>query len=313
MRKKIIPASHEEWLKLRNNGIGSSEVATVLGLNPFETPYRLWRRKKGIDTPPEETFAMRAGHYLEDAVARFYADETGATIIKNSSGDWFYINDLRPYMQVSPDRTGWPKGARHNESNKIIVECKTTQLSVDADDVPDHWYLQLQYQLGVSETEHGALAWFSRGRDFGYKELDFEEGIFKFITNRLDEFWERYIIGDEIPPDINDTDTLLRYPSHISGKRFTADITLADRIAELKGIKKEISALDLRKKEIETEVKMAFSDSEAMYDAHGNIIATWKAQKPSQKFDEKAFSEDHPDIYVQYCKECQGPRRFSIK
>ena len=64
----IRPANREEWLTHRQEGIGSSEVATILGLNPWETPYQLWRRKKGLDAPKEETFAMKAGHYLEDAV-----------------------------------------------------------------------------------------------------------------------------------------------------------------------------------------------------------------------------------------------------
>ena len=73
----IRPATHEEWLEVRKSGIGSSEVATIVGLNPWETPYQLWRRKRGLDAPKPENFAMKAGHYLEDAVSRFWADETG--------------------------------------------------------------------------------------------------------------------------------------------------------------------------------------------------------------------------------------------
>ena len=66
----IRPTNREEWLDVRKSGIGSSEVATIVGLNPFETPYQLWRRKRGLDAPQEENFAMKAGHYLEDAVEK---------------------------------------------------------------------------------------------------------------------------------------------------------------------------------------------------------------------------------------------------
>ena len=69
----IRPKDRAEWLEYRKDGIGSSEVATILGLNPWETPYQLWRRKKGLDAPKDETFAMKAGHYLEDAVSQFWA------------------------------------------------------------------------------------------------------------------------------------------------------------------------------------------------------------------------------------------------
>lgn len=256
---------------------------------------------------------MRAGHYLEDAVARFYADQTGATIINASAGDWFFINDLRPYLQISPDRTAWPTGARRNETSKIIIECKTTQLTIDPDDVPDHWYLQLQYQLGVAEIDHGALAWLTQGRNFGYKEFDFEQNTFDFILRKLDDFWQRYIIGNEIPPDINAADTQLRYPAHAPGKRFTADLPLAEKIADLRSIKKEIEPLEKKKKEIESEIKMSFNDNEAMYDTYGNLIATWKAPKPSAKFDEKTFAKDFPDIYNQYCTQYQPARKLIIK
>ncbi len=76
----IRPKDRAEWLEYRKDGIGSSEVATILGLNPWETPfYQLWRRKKGWTPPSDETFAMKAGHYLEDAVSQFWADATGRT------------------------------------------------------------------------------------------------------------------------------------------------------------------------------------------------------------------------------------------
>lgn len=51
----IRPKDRAEWLEYRKDGIGSSEVATILGLNPWETPYQLWRRKKGLDAPKDST------------------------------------------------------------------------------------------------------------------------------------------------------------------------------------------------------------------------------------------------------------------
>ena len=147
----IRPADRNEWLQHREQGIGSSEVATILGLNPWETPYQLWRRKKGLDKGKSETFAMKAGHYLEDAVSMFWHDETGRDIIKRSAGDWLMVNTEKPFMRVSPDRTYWLSGMPHNNANKGILECKTTQMRIDPDDLPKHWFCQVQYQLGVAE------------------------------------------------------------------------------------------------------------------------------------------------------------------
>jgi putative phage-type endonuclease len=120
----IRPKSHSEWLKLREGGIGSSEIATIVGLNPWETPYQLWRRKVGIDPPKEQNFAMKAGHYLEDAVSMFWADETGLQVIKSSAGDWVIRDNEKPHLQVSPDRTYWLAGKPHNKYNKGILSAR---------------------------------------------------------------------------------------------------------------------------------------------------------------------------------------------
>ena len=96
MKQVIKYKNREEWLQNRSKGIGASEAGTVLGLNPWETPYQLWRRKKGIDPPKVENFAMVAGHLLEDAVAQFYKRESHCHIIKASTDDYTITNTDAP-------------------------------------------------------------------------------------------------------------------------------------------------------------------------------------------------------------------------
>ena len=60
----IRPATHEEWLDERKKGIGSSEAGTVMGVNHFDTPYKLWRRKTGVDGPIPSSEAMELGHHI---------------------------------------------------------------------------------------------------------------------------------------------------------------------------------------------------------------------------------------------------------
>jgi putative phage-type endonuclease len=313
MTKIIKTSNRTEWLQQRTMGIGSSEVGTILGLNPFETPYQLWRRKKGMDAPKEENFAMRAGHYLEDAVSLFYRDATGVEIIKSSKGDWLAVDDERPYLRVSPDRTFWLPNHVHNNHNKGILECKTTQLAVDEDDIPKHWFCQLQYQLGVMGYEAGALAWLTQGREFGYKNIDFDPDFYAFETEKIQEYWERYIIGDEEPVATDVSDVLIKFPHHVDGKVVVADNGLIDAIAELKAIKMASKERDAKKKSLEDEIKMALGDAESLESPDGQTLATWRSAKDSIKFDEKAFKTAEPDLYAKYVKPVPGTRRFLIK
>jgi len=308
----IKPKTREEWLHYRKSGIGSSEVATIVGLNPWETPYQLWRRKRGIDPPQPENFAMKAGHYLEDAVAMFWHDETGQDIIKSSAGDWLIRNNERPFLQVSPDRTYWLAGMAHNNTNKGILECKTTQKSVDADDLPKHWFCQLQYQLGVAELQCGSLAWLCSGREFGYKDLAFVPDFYGWLVEEVEKFWKDYIEGGLEPSAVSVQDVLLKYNRHIDGKSLEVSDEIFEAYKDLKDLKKQIASMEERKDELENRLKMVFNDAESITYG-GDVLATWKAPKPSAKFDAALLKEKHPDIYNECVTEQQGARRFLLK
>lgn len=302
-------------MKHREGGIGSSEVGTILGLNPFETPYQLWRRKRGIDPPKEENFAMRAGHYLEDAVSRFYADATGKEIIKRSASDWLVVDGERPYLRVSPDRTFWIPDRPHSDRNKGILECKTTQMQVDADNVPQHWFCQLQYQLGVAELEQGALAWLTMGREFGYRDITFDAEFYKWMVDEVERFWVDNIQGGQEPLLQSVDDVLLRNPRHVAGKTIKADVAMVEMCSELKTLKEDGRAIDTRKTELESAIKMTIGDAEALVAADDprQVLATWRAAKDGRKFDEKQFAADHPELYEQYQRTVPGSRRFLLK
>lgn len=308
----IRPKDRQEWLAYRTGGIGSSEVGTILGVNPYETPYQLWRRKMGMDAPKEETFAMKAGHYLEDAVASFYQDSTGADIIKASAGDWLIVNKDKPFMRVSPDRTYWAAGEKKSASNKRILECKTTQKQIDEDDLPAQWICQLIYQLGVAELEQGALAWLTAGRSFGHKELYFDKELWQYMTEEVERFWVDNIQNKQEPLAQSVEDVILKNPKHIAGKLIQADDELILDLGALKNLKEEIATLDKEKKEIESRIKMAMGDAEAIA-KQGETLATWKASKDGVKFDEKKFAAEHPDLYAQYQIMKKGTRTFLIK
>lgn len=299
---------------MRKGGIGSSEVGSILGLNPYETPYQLWRKKKGLDAPTPENFAMRAGHYLEDAVSLFYQDETGNEIIKSSAGDWLIVNNERPFLRVSPDRTCWKRGMARKHDNKGIVECKTTQKEVDGDSLPQHWFCQLQYQLGVAELNWGAIAWLTAGREFGYRDLTFDKDFYDWMIEEVTRFWVDCIQGNQEPLAINVEDVILKSPRHIAGKMLTANDDIIAELAELKEVREELAALDQRKKAIEESIKMTMGDAEALVLPNtDDVLCTWKAGKDRTKFDDKRFAQEHPDMYAQYTKTTAGTRTFLIK
>lgn len=307
----IRPKDRNEWLDYRRAGIGSSEIATIVGLNPYETPYQLWRRKIGLDEPKSETFAMKAGHYLEDAVSQFWSDATGRQIIKASAGDWIVRNDDKPFVQVSPDRTYWLDDNRNND-NKGILECKTTQRAIDADDLPKTWFCQVQYQLGGAEIQQGSIAWLTAGREFGYQDLTLVPDFYAWLVEEAERFWVDNVMGGKEPDCANVQDVLIKYNRHTDSKVIEVGDEIMQAYNQLKDVRAEINKLEEQKEALEAKLKMGFGDAEAI-SYGGNTLATWKAGKDSEKFDAKAFQADHPELAKQYTKSVKSSRRFLLK
>lgn len=312
----IKPADRQAWLAQREKGIGSSEVGTILGVNPFQTPYQLWRRKKGMDAPLQENEAMRAGHILEGAVATYFQEETGREVIKASAGDWLAVDKEKEYLRVSPDRTYWLEGKR-SKDNKAILECKTTQLDIDADEVPMHWYVQLMYQIGVMNYQQGSLAWLTRGRKFGYKDIVFDADFYAYMVEQLTKFWVDYIQGDQEPPVTTIDDVMLKFPRSI-GKAVEVNDEIMDSVNELRMVKSQLDELAKQKKSCEDAIKAYMADADTLClagtkDKNPSVIATWKTAKDSLKFNEKLFASEHADLYKQYVTNVTGSRRFLVK
>lgn len=315
----VTSKSHDEWLKSREAGIGSSEVATILGMNPYETPYQLWLRKTGrVQGEERENFLMKAGHYLEDAISRFCADEAGLDIVKSSASEFIVVDKEKPFMRVSPDRYAFPTGERHTSDNKVIIECKSTQKPVDPDNISSYWFCQTSYQMHVTRIRTAYVAWLTQGRDFGYKMLSYDKDFCLFIEEEVERFWTDCVIGGKEPALTNVSDVLIKYPKHEEGKKMLASGELIDVWSELHDTNAEIKRLEAIKTSLEETIKASMLDAErlvipATATSPEKTIATWRASKDSLKFDTEALKTAEPATYSKYLKTVAGARRFSLK
>lgn len=312
--------NHTDWLQSRKDGIGSSEVATLLGVSPYDTPYKLWLRKTGrVQEEEQESFIMKAGHYLEDAISKFCADETGLEVIKSSAAEFVVINKDKPFLRVSPDRFAWPQGVKRSPSNRVIIECKSTQKEIDPDNIPPYWFVQIMYQLGVCELETAANAWLTQGRSFGYKWLSFDREFYnEVIVAEVERFWTDNVLGGKEPALADIGDVLLKFPKQEAGKSINASDELLDRYNELKETNAEIKRLTAIKEAAEEYIKMSMLDAESVVlpatdETPSRTLCTWKATKASEKFDLAAFKAENEELYAKYLREQDGVRRFSIK
>ena len=133
-----------------------------------------------------------------------------------------------------------------------------------------------------------------------------------WLVEEVDKFWKDNIIGNVEPEATDVQDILLKFNRHTDGKIIEVSEELFSACQELKDVKKEIDALTERKEALEAQVKLGFGDAEAI-SYGGQTLATWKAPKPSMKFDAKAFQAENKALCEPYMRETVGARRFLLK
>lgn len=300
----IRPKSHEEWLKAREEGIGASEVAAILGLSPWDSPFSLWLRKTHQVPPTEENDAMRRGHYLEDAVVQWWMHETGETVIKASAADIIYVHPEHPYMRVTPDRI--VKG------RKKLLEVKSTAIQM-GDSIPDYYLAQVIYQMYVTGIHEAELIYIQGGLTFGRFVVEYDEEFAEFIANAVTEFWNENVIGGKEPEAIVVSDITTKFPKSTPDKSVEADESAMEQIAEIREKRAAYDALGKEIEALQDALKLYMADSEAILDGDGNVLLTWKSGKDKTSFDSKAFAAENPDLYAKYCRTVPGARSFLIK
>lgn len=302
----IKPTNHAEWLERRSKGIGASEIGKLLGLSHFGTPLSVWRQKVGLDGPEPENIAMMMGHLLEDVVAQRFAIETGYKIIKASAADIIYADPDKPYMRVTPDRIVKVGKEKH------LLECKSTSMKVDENNIPYPWLCQVQYQMRVTGIHVCYLAWLINGRDFGYVKIDFDKEFSDYIEGVVTDFWTNNVLANVEPECITPEDVMAKYPASDPDSTIEADEEAKSDILELVRLNKIYKDAEGKIKALKSRIQVYLGEKE-MLTSGNDILATWKTGKGRASFDSKAFATDHPDLYKQYYKEGKPSRTFLLK
>lgn len=210
----------EQWLVERAKSIGASEVPTVLGLNPFDTPLKLWGRKIGNLPAIEETEAMRMGHVLEPVIALLYAEETKRVL--NDPGEYtIRRNDNVPFMHATLDREIEPVEG-HDGAGDCQIKSVGHRMAHhwEEGEIPLYVQAQMQAEMAVAGFEWGSVAVLIGGQQFLWKDIEIQSnGFIEFMVARVEAFWIR--VQEVRAPEAGekDTDALrLLYPKHVAEK-----------------------------------------------------------------------------------------------
>lgn len=278
----IKPKSHEEWLKAREDGIGASEVAAVVGLSPWDSPFSLYLKKTHQVPPVEENQAMHLGHLLEPVVATLWEEATGGRTVKASAGDIIYKDPEKPWRRVTPDRIAYRINPWSGKKEKTLVEIKTTATGFDADTIPDNYLAQCQYQMLVTGIHNCDLAWLTAGRYFDYARIEYDKEFAEWLGEEVDKFYNECVVGGREPELITVADFVFK--GSVPETTITADAVAMKQIESLREVNDEISELEGKQEELKSTIQLYMGTNEGLVAPDGTLLATWKSNKRGRTF-----------------------------
>ncbi|BDU18094.1 YqaJ viral recombinase family protein [Lysobacter auxotrophicus] len=301
----------EQWLEVRKGGIGSSDAAAAIGLNPYKSQLELWLEKTGREVSSGEHQGMDDprfwGTLLEPYVAVAYQQKTNRKVRKLNA---VLQHPTLPFMLANIDRevVGSP--------DVQILECKTAGefgSRLWKDGVPEYIQLQVHHQLAVTGKAAADVAVLLCGQKLEVHRIERDDEIIARLMVLESHFWS-YVESDT-PPPADGSESAARALRHLyrgndTTVDFTADVELGkafDALAELEG---DLAAKEREAERLKQLIQQAMGDASKA--AFANGLVTFKRAKDGSRLDTKKLAENHPDIAARYTVPTTGSRRFLL-
>lgn len=198
--------SHKEWINQRYNGIGGSDVSSVLGLNPYKASAQLFYEKVLKIGNTEENEAMFFGKQLEDKVAELwqYWSGTSSGMIDNYNNGRIIRKCHRLNAILRHPKYKWMAANLDrviSGKEKGVLEIKTVSgWSADQwkDGIPPYFLIQLQTYLLITGYKYGEIAILKDGRYMEVIPFKPEPQIIDEIIAKTEHFWKKVETAREI-------------------------------------------------------------------------------------------------------------------
>ena len=235
-----------EWLKVRQSGIGGSDISSVCGINPYKSALALYYEKtQEVKEDDIENLPAELGTYLEPFMKVKFEDWWK----KNKGGEIIEVESMPFILQHSTNEIALANLDGFFGDN--LVEYKTTSernyKQWEEDNLPDYYYLQTQWYLYVTNFRYCYIAFLIGNRKFDAKLIERNEEVIKQIAEKADYFWNTFVIP-RIPPapsgDESSGEVLKKlYPKELEGKVINIEgeeyLQAIDKLEQLKLAKKE--------------------------------------------------------------------------
>lgn len=304
---------HEKWLEARAIGIGGSDAAVIMGMNPYKSPYQLWLEKTGQAEAPD----LSGNQYVywgtknEANIADWFQEETGKKVKR--------LGTLRskeyPFMLANVDRTVVGENAGLEIKTAGVRQYRKWK----DDEIPDAYYCQCLHYMAVTGAAYWYIAVLLGGNEAKWKRIERNEEDIQHLIMAETGFWK--LVEARTPPPVDGSDSCAaalsaQYKGGDSNYSIILPPDIDGVIASLEDDKAIMDALKKQITEKENRLKALLGNAEEGATDHYRVL--WKTQAGRSSVPLAKIKKQTPDIYQlleeKGCITIGKPsRRFSIK
>ncbi len=288
--------------------ISGTEIGSILGLNPYQSPMDLWMRKLGLMDPPEENEVMKWGKAAEHVVARRYARETGMSLFPSIDTGYVYATPL-----VHPQYSWWTGTPDRKVFNpmvqtifpglleiKIVGERMAYQWGEPPDgDVPEYYLTQCAWYMPLLDVEWCDLAVQIGNKNYRVYRINRDRELEDQLRDAALAFIENHLIP-EIPPPLDGSESSrhylnYKYPQDWKPMMEPTDAEILELVREFRDTREYLKTIESTEANLENQVKAIIGDTAGLRGEWGKL--TWTKNKDSQKVDYHSIL-DAIEVYV---------------
>lgn len=319
-------------------GLGGSDIAVLLKLSPWKTPFQLWQEKTCRVAPEElqtSNIFTHWGKLLEDTIRQEYKDLIGHYygeyktapvcrlrehpqlicnldgLIVDKVGGNLRVHEIKTAMTnaYSGDRTSDGREILNWGEGNVYVEDETGLKCIKEDaQIPAPYRVQVETYMMAAGVDVADVSVLIGHHDFRTFTVHANKDLQAKIIEAADEFWE-CVLKDQ-PPALVTADLEKVKPDMDA---VAVDLKTGELWDRYLNLRREYKMMGEEKDAMEDQLKTFIGKHEALTDAQGKVLATWKMSAARQTFDKDLFKAENPELYAKYITTTQGSRRFLVK
>lgn len=312
----LTPEQHE----MRRTRVGASEVAAILGLDPWKAPIDIFLEKMGRSQRGELSEPAEWGLRNEPTVLTKYRELHGVELVQPGT----LIHPELDLLAATPDGIVVPSVAVHEEigpdswERDVQVKCPDKMQRANwgepgTDDIPEHYWLQVQAEMAVTGLDTADVVALFGGNKYVEYCVGRDDDTISDILEAVERWWRNHVVADVEPEMMGPNARQILLQRHPTSNKTILEATpevlpWIEKIRKAKRMAAEAKALI---EECKVPIILAVGDNSGFTGEWGRITYNTVNRKPKTDWEAVARAlKAPPDLIAKHTTPAAPSRRF---